>query len=180
MKCCHFHVTKCPAAVLMDPLTALSLASSIIQVIDFTGRVVSNCLGIYRSSDGALPEHQDLELVAEDLLRLSKRQAAATWPRAEDESEEDKPIHALSDKCVRVSEELLARLSKHKIIGASPALRKWLSFKEALETVWNKKDLEGLASRLEQLRSEMSLHILVAFKLDDPLDTQLCPLTKRN
>ncbi|KAH7400016.1 hypothetical protein BKA64DRAFT_472409 [Cadophora sp. MPI-SDFR-AT-0126] len=148
----------------MDPLTALSLASSIIQLIDFTGRVVSNCRGIYKSADGALPEHQDLELVTEDLVRLSKRQAATPWPKPKDETDAEKPLHSLSDTCVRVSNELLERLSKHKVTKGSPVERKWKSFREALETVWNKKDLEGLATRLEQLRSEMSLHILVAFK----------------
>ncbi|KAH7350858.1 hypothetical protein BKA65DRAFT_582880 [Rhexocercosporidium sp. MPI-PUGE-AT-0058] len=113
---------------------------------------------------GALPEHQDLELVTEDLVRLSKRQAATSWPKAKDETEEEKHLHALSDACVRVTKELLERLSKHKVATGSPVQRKWKSFREALETEWNKKDLEGLATRLEQLRSEMSLHVLVAFK----------------
>jgi hypothetical protein len=123
------------------------------------------------------PEHQDLELVTKDLVRLSKRQAATSWPKAKDETEE-KTLHALSDACVRVSNELLERLSKHKVARGSPMERRWKSFRETLETVWSKKDLEGLATRLEQLRSEMSLHVLVAFKYGPSQCVQKSRLTR--
>ncbi|KAK0103307.1 hypothetical protein ONS95_005337 [Cadophora gregata] len=147
----------------MDPLTALSLASNIIQLIDFTSRVVSNCRGIYKSADGALPEHRDLELVTEDIQRLSKR-LAEKCGASKMEQEQNQSLRALSEACISVSNEILQYLDKHKVEGGTPGQRKWRSFRESLETVWSKKDLEGLASRLNHLNAEMSLHILVAFK----------------
>ncbi|XMA20696.1 hypothetical protein WAI453_013487 [Rhynchosporium graminicola] len=166
----------------MDPLTALSLASNVIQLIDFSSRIVSNCRGIYKSVDGALPEHQELELVTEDVLRLSKklRNQRSEKPgtfglepgksRREFSDEHSRTLEqeiahkALSDMCISVSEELLLRLAKHKFTGGSSGQRKWKSFREALETVWSKKDLDALASRLDQLKTEISLHILVTLK----------------
>jgi hypothetical protein len=69
--------------MVLDPLTALSLAGNILQFIDFAAKVVSKCRGIHKSPDGVLPEDQELELVASDLARLSKRLEEEHWPKRE-------------------------------------------------------------------------------------------------
>ena len=51
----------------MDPLAALSLAGNIIQFVDFGGRLLGGAGEIYRSADGSLKVHDELELVATDL-----------------------------------------------------------------------------------------------------------------
>lgn len=51
----------------MDPVTALSTASCIVQIIDFGVRVVSKGNKIYLSIDGTLAETLDLELITNDL-----------------------------------------------------------------------------------------------------------------
>jgi len=65
---------------VLDALTAVSLASAIIQIVDFSTRVISKCRHIYKDIDGALPEHHKLEIVTQDLTRLSKKLEDAEWP----------------------------------------------------------------------------------------------------
>ena len=55
----------------MDPITALRLASNVVQLVGVSWRVVSKSREIYKN--GALPEHKDSELVALDLQRVNPR-----------------------------------------------------------------------------------------------------------
>ena len=52
------HNLKNTATVIaMDPITALGLATNVVQLVDVSWRVVSKSREIY--TNGALPEHRD-------------------------------------------------------------------------------------------------------------------------
>ncbi len=55
----------------MDPLTSLSLASNVIQIVDFSTQLVSKGYKIYKSADGTLAENVDIEAVTHSLKTLS-------------------------------------------------------------------------------------------------------------
>jgi len=57
----------------MDPLTALGLASNVIQIVDVSTRIVSKGQSIYKSADGTLAENMDAEAVATDLNLLNTK-----------------------------------------------------------------------------------------------------------
>jgi hypothetical protein len=52
---------------MMDPLSALSLAGTIIQFADFGSKLLSESLQLYKSSRGTLDANEQLELVTADL-----------------------------------------------------------------------------------------------------------------
>jgi hypothetical protein len=160
--------------MVLDPLTALSLASNILQVVDFASRVIAKCRHIH--SYGEPPEHYELEIVSADLFRIStrlKEEAQPSLPtqkQLKEETELEKrqrekegALSELSNTCVKIADELLSRLFKHKVPDGVPRT-KWKSFREALEQVWKKKDLDDLAARLAEIRNQMTFHILVKFK----------------
>jgi hypothetical protein len=51
----------------MDPLSALSLAGTIVQLIDFGGKLLSDTVQLYKSSCGKLDANQQLQLITGDL-----------------------------------------------------------------------------------------------------------------
>lgn len=57
----------------MDPLSALGLASSIFQVIDFSWKLVSKSTSLYKATDGALVVNRDLEIISRDLKQEATR-----------------------------------------------------------------------------------------------------------
>jgi hypothetical protein len=77
----------------MEPLVALGLASNIIQIVDFSGRMLSRTREIYDSPSGTLQIYTDLEHAARNLEELS-RDLIEGAPRlgavAEIQNEEDK------------------------------------------------------------------------------------------
>lgn len=101
----------------MDPLTALSVASNIIQFVDFGSRLVSKAHRLYRSADGALTEHIHLEVIITDLGTLLKglqgklpehRQPLNNQTVIED----DKALDDLCKRAAEIAEELMRRLEK--------------------------------------------------------------------
>lgn len=102
----------------MDPVTAIGLASSPVQFVDFGIRVVSKGFKIYRSVDGCLIENLDLEVVTNDLIVLQKK--LATKPGIEASSkelEEFKSLELLLERSSDLAEKLLVKLNVAKAQG---------------------------------------------------------------
>ena len=54
----------------MDPLTALSLAGTIVQFFDFGRTLITDARDLYTSSSGTLTANEELELVTANLQAL--------------------------------------------------------------------------------------------------------------
>jgi hypothetical protein len=148
--------------MVLDPMTALSLAANVVQFVDFAGKIVSKGRRIYLSENGALPKNLELEVVTNDLLRLAQslRNDGLSTGTLNDE---EKSLQAMSDECSKIAEELLRRLEKLKI-KSDAKQRGWKSLRQALKSVWNKEELDELSERLLQFRDQLQFHILVSMK----------------
>lgn len=141
----------------MDPLTALGLASNVIQVVDFSIRLVSKGVEIYK--DGSLAENVDAEEITQSLkglngkLQRSIQDSKCGGPL----SEEDQSLMGLCANCESVANQLLTRLGQIKVTGKH---RKWKSVRQALK----KDEVEELARRLSMYRSEINLNVTVSLR----------------
>jgi hypothetical protein len=130
----------------MDPLSILSVAGNIIQLVDFAGKLLNGSRELYRSTTGALPVNDELELITRDLSSFVTKL----------ERPYDDP--ALQDICEGsriVATELLARLDKLKGKHAV-----WSSLQHAIKATWARKEIEMLNTRLSGFRKALDLHIL--------------------
>jgi hypothetical protein len=59
--------------MLLDPLSALSLTSTVVRFVDFTSKILTKGLEIYSSTSGALPVNDELEIISNDLLKVTDR-----------------------------------------------------------------------------------------------------------
>ena len=147
----------------MDPLSGLSIASNIVQFVDFGLRVVSKGNRIYRSVDGALTENLDLEVVTNDLLVIQAKLRCSCLTSADTALplEDVKAFDALSSACFDLARRLLERLNMAKAQGR---FRRWKSLRQALKSVWSKPEIEEMANTLHSFRSELQLRLLVALR----------------
>ena len=95
----------------MDALTAIGLVANILQFIDFGIKLVSKGNQAYRSSDGTLPENQDLAVVTNDLLLIQTTLTKHLRPQGLS-SYLDEDDQAL-EKLAITSNELVLQLLKH-------------------------------------------------------------------
>ena len=147
----------------MDPITALGVAGSIIQLVDFGIKVVSKGNKIYHSGDGTTAENHDLENVANDLVLIQTRLRQSLHPFGAHGTlpEHEQALLDLGATSTRVAEELLEQLNKAKAQGR---FRRWKSLRQAVKAVTSKGDVDDLAKRLLMLRDQFNLRILVDLK----------------
>ena len=142
----------------MDPLTALGIASNVVQFVDFSREIISTAHDLYKSVSGATAEHFELEILVQS---VQQRAGQIRFPSALIDallSDEDKALQGLSQQCQIIAEELLTLLQSLKVEGRH---LKWKSFYQALRSMKNKTQLESLQLRLDRLSSQMNFQTIL-------------------
>jgi hypothetical protein len=143
----------------MDPLSAVGLVGTLVQLLDFSIKLVSKAGEIYTSAEGATVRNIELDAIAHNMLSLSKRvrnRARKTCAYAV--SEDKKALETLTEHCNKVGEELINALQKAKVQGSH---RRWKSVRQALKTVLGGDQIQELYNRLKQYREQIVVVLLV-------------------
>jgi len=144
---------------MLDPLTAISLAGTIVQFVDFSSKVISKTRELSKSTYGAAEEEYNVEIVTGDLLKLSQDLRDGRASGSDDK--DDQKLEALCDGCISLSEKLIARFQKLKV---RPGMGKVHVLGQAIKTVWSRKELDQLIEQLEGYRRQLELHVFVSFR----------------
>ncbi|KAE9368295.1 hypothetical protein N431DRAFT_493784 [Stipitochalara longipes BDJ] len=147
----------------MDPLSALSIAASVVQFVQFSASLVSKTHEIYTSNEGTLSANVQAEAATKLLIDLVDK---LRDPPVTDCSFPPAEFQALGDicnECVGISNELLARLDKLRVQD-SHNHRKWKSFRQALKSVWSKDGIEAIRKRLAAGKDELDMHLIVSIR----------------
>jgi len=145
----------------MDPLSALSLASNIIQIVDFSSRIVSRGYELYNSADGRTEEHAMLDNAAENLSRLYEDLNSCLKSNSRKLTQADQQLLELSARSKVVVDELRQALDKAKVMADD---RKWQSVYQALRTIRTDKQISTLAGQLGEIRKQVDTAILISLR----------------
>jgi hypothetical protein len=137
----------------MDPVTALSVAGNVIQFVDFGCRVFSKGIEIALSEQGSTIVHDELEDIATDVSIMARKLRASSLPK----EGVDSTVSGICDRCTRVADEMLARLTKLK----TRRKQKWKSLWMALQHVWSEGEMQDIVQRLTMFKETLEMHILV-------------------
>jgi ABC-type transporter Mla subunit MlaD len=147
----------------MDPISAFQLAAAVIGVVDFSTRVLSETREIYKSASGHTARDVELSTLAQELsglgAQLQNRIPDGATPLVGAEA----TLVDLSQQCVDASDrlnkaicDLRSNTSEMGKISTAAG-----SFASALKSVWKGSEIESLRERLSEIRSQMTLAILV-------------------
>ncbi|KAI1775620.1 hypothetical protein F4818DRAFT_414390 [Hypoxylon cercidicola] len=142
----------------MDPLSALALAGSILQFIEFTTRLLSTGVEVYKSATGTANANLALEDISQQLSSLCS--CLSTAEGNTQGSANEIALRSIASQCNTDCARLLSVLNDLKVKDGSQ--RGWKSFRIALKLVWkDEQEIEKLMSRLKDRQSMMTLHICV-------------------
>ena len=148
----------------MDPLSALSLAGTIIQFVDFGSKLLSKAGKLYRSSQGPLKANDELELVSSDLRELVNKLEQSSRSRpSEGQQDPGQEFRQICSETKLVAEELLRRLETLKLDSESKH-PKWRSLQMAVKSLWNEKEIESLMQRLMTLKEALETRVLFSIR----------------
>ncbi|KAI1132407.1 hypothetical protein F5Y10DRAFT_231103 [Nemania abortiva] len=143
----------------MDPWSALSCAAAVLQFVDFSAKLVGSAYEIYSSESDALQENIQLEKVATRLRQLSERVETSLVFQGHDIASQDvKAIVDLAHRIQALAKELLQTLDSLKI-DRNTRFQSWEAFRKAVRASLKADQIRTLRSRLDALRSELSLQL---------------------
>lgn len=141
----------------MDPLTCLSVASNVVQFVDFTLKIYSETRQLYK--DGQLEVHAQTAKATKDLSNFSKEMARPI--RAEGENrgltENEMELEAICKDCSKLADDMVTRLKKFDITGKGGVLK---SVGQVLKSMWSTKELAATEKKLARYRDMMDSRLL--------------------
>lgn len=141
---------------MLDPMTALSLASNIAQLLDFGHRLISDGLEI--SELGSTSEHSHIRTIAQDIGNLSVRITELPAMRSDGGNADDDALQGLGKSSCNVAHELAALLDDLQIRD-QPRKRKRDIVRQSFKTVWKSAEVQRLQKRLSDLQQELLLRL---------------------
>ncbi|KAL8834112.1 MAG: hypothetical protein Q9170_003915 [Blastenia crenularia] len=131
----------------MDPLSALGIASNVIQLVEFSGKLIAGTTELYTSIDGAKRVNRELEEITADLTQICTEYAnPQNNMSGRNASDSEIALVALFRSCKDLGQELLAVLQSVKV---KDPRHKWSTFRQALRSAWKEGKIREYEKRLE-------------------------------
>ncbi|KAF5714994.1 P-loop containing protein [Fusarium mundagurra] len=145
-------------------MDGISLAASIIQIIDVSSRVVSKSIEIYQSTDHQLIEHREIDHITRALSGSARQIRKSIGDNRDPKSDTEIEQLRLAADCQKIATELLKALERLKNCGQHG---RWSSLRQGLKVVWNEEKIANLETRLDRYRQQMIQYILETLRSDD-------------
>ncbi|ROV96240.1 hypothetical protein VMCG_07708 [Cytospora schulzeri] len=148
----------------MDPLTAFSLAASILQFIDVGSKVVTESVDIYRSATGASSVSEEAEILIGNITVIGDQLGKSLRPDGSYDvlNKYETHLEGLRLRSQELAQELLNKLAKLRVDGEKSMLKRVKSVGMALKIVFKDKDeIDELRKRLNGIRDELEAHVVV-------------------
>ena len=145
---------------MLDPLTALSIASCVLQIVDFGCKLVSETQEIYHSASGATKDNVTGAEIAKDINFLYKdlTKKDQNFQRLDPD---EKALGKLVDSCTQEVIELMNLLEDLEVPKDAT---KWKSFKSAIKNARKRGKVIHLESRLLRIQKQIDSRLLVMIK----------------
>lgn len=159
----------------MDPMTALSIAASVIQFLDFGTKLIVGTHEVYKSAFGQTHAAVHLTQIVDDLSQFSKSIQEESDKMRNTETingnVESKLLRACAD-CLRTCDEIRAAISKlgraessrpamhNSTLGQVDPTRVFQSIQVALKSSVSSSKMDGWETRLRQAREQMTTALL--------------------
>lgn len=153
----------------MDPLTAFSVAGTVIQFVDYGAKLLLGAHGLYKSTSGVLTANQELELVTADLrgviCKLGSLATERVTVQDADEKELRETFLKIRDEATRLATELMTKLERLKVKeDLRGHQRAWASLFKAIESAWSKDELDEMRLKLKTLKEAMETRLLFSLR----------------
>lgn len=147
----------------MESIAALTLASNMIQVVDFSVRVLSRSHEIYASTDGTLKEYSIVNTASKNLTGLLYNFKDLAPKDARQQNAADLQLLELAKRSGELGHKLQALIRKTR---PSDTNRKWRSVYQALMSIATDKELMALKDQMHDLRREVDTALLISLRYD--------------
>ncbi|TGO07645.1 hypothetical protein BTUL_0257g00060 [Botrytis tulipae] len=143
---------------MLDPLSALSFAATIVQFVDFGSKVISTATELHHSSEGALANNLELSTIISDLSSISNDLSVRSSGQGMHSYNKDElALIGLASQCKELSDKLLHDLDG---LNIKKAHTKWASARQAMRSLWKEAYISEISKRLDGFRNQLVLRLV--------------------
>ena len=148
---------------MAEALAGLSVAANVLQVISFCGNLFTKSAEIYKSDNGTSIDDLELELIATRLQELCSEVKWSPPQRQRDvrsvaPSTAERQFQEICEEAATASKELLRALNS---LQQDAGRGKWVSFLQAIKTIWDQEKIDKQVARMETCRIQLNTTMLV-------------------
>ena len=149
--------------MVLEPLSAFSVACNVLQIIEFGSQVLSKAIDYRKAANGALSEHQDLRHVLQSLKNLNADLQASMPQLAGTKSLSTAETRLLeaNTECLRLSNEFINLLDRLKVKNRHVRLE---CLRVSIKSLWYREKMDAMESALAQARDNLNVAFLVYMK----------------
>jgi hypothetical protein len=149
----------------MNPLTALSVASSAIGFLDFAISLFSGAYAVYKSTEHQLEEIKDTETISNRLIAsISDLKSKLDEFKTTTLSRSDQSLLELCEECTDISADIQNIVDKLALKGITRFDKAKNSFIVAVRGLWERSKVEELRNRMAQKRLEITTELLLSIR----------------
>jgi hypothetical protein len=138
-------------AIMMDPVTAVGFAANILNFIDYSHKVVTGTVEVFKS--GSTSKNVHVSEIIGDLKDAAEQMRK--WPPGK--SGHEKALHQLSAPCQELAQRLINLLAR---LSTTPGKSKWMSVRVVLRSMRKDGEIEELEKTLDKYRSQILLRLI--------------------
>lgn len=146
----------------MDPFSALAVATSVVQFVDFGSKLISRAIEIHTSPDDLPAELVDMAKLNEKMSTVTKELESSmrAIPKKPLKPHEQDLLD-MCQQCQAISSQLGSVLKK---VQKSTQPGTWDSLRAAFQSIMGQQKIQSLQSRLDAFRQQLMLNILIALR----------------
>lgn len=150
--------------MVLDPFSALGLASNVVQFVDFGRKLVSGAVELYQATDGTSTANAELELIIQDLGEISAGLEPGSLHQASGFTKDELKLQELAVSCKQLANEFLSLLESLKVQGPH---KRWKSALQASRSAWKEKQIRSYMRRLDEFRSQLTVRLVAILRSVD-------------
>lgn len=156
-----YHLIITYTIVNMEPLSGLAVATATVQFVDFTAKIISRTHAI-KTSSGVVPGYEDIATTTNSLVKLSSRldESINQQRPVEGVTQNDAEVLRIANECSLIGGKLLQVLDEKRIKDPG----KWDSFRLALSSYWDSREVDSLEKKLLRLRQDLTPVLLASLR----------------
>ncbi|KAF5857370.1 hypothetical protein ETB97_005905 [Aspergillus alliaceus] len=138
----------------MDPFSALSIATAVLQFVEFSTKLLSGAREIYYSTTGSTVDNAALELIVKEIEAWPSRLRTSRVSNAR-VTEED-ALHRLAAECEILSRELFQLIRRNIPSDPKP---KCAALCAAFKDKLHDKEKQQLLERVKECRQQLTVQL---------------------
>lgn len=147
----------------MEALATVAVVSSIVQLVDFSIKLLSDGVEMHKSADGALSGNALVEQVTMDLVALDEglKRSIQTPGQTLCLSEDEAALQVLAEKSKEISMELLTRLGGLKLSDKRSA---WETVRKTIKGMRGKAKTDAMVQNIDYIKKQLDSRLLVSIR----------------